>query len=78
MRKTIEASATHDEHDVLLTAIAVGALWGMSPNFVYARMDAGELPFYRIGKARRIRRSDADAYLAARRVGKPARHLKAL
>lgn len=44
---------------------------GLSKSKVYQMMDAGELPYIRFGRARRIRWSDLDALIESRLVGTP-------
>lgn len=48
----------------MLDAKAVATLLAMHTNWVYAEAKAGSLPSYKIGGARRFRRSEIDDYLA--------------
>jgi excisionase family DNA binding protein len=50
----------------LLTVAAACELLAVSRSFLYARMDAGEIPYCRLGRARRIPRRAAIAFAAAR------------
>ena len=43
---------------------------GVSATTLYRLMDAGQLPYYRFGTARRIAVRDLEQYLASARVGK--------
>jgi excisionase family DNA binding protein len=52
--------------DGLLTVGEACRLLAVSRSFLYARMDAGDIPFCRLGRARRIPRAAVIAYAAAR------------
>lgn len=55
--------------DGLLTVEQAGRLLSCSRSYLYARMDAGELPFVRLGRARRIPRRAVLEFAAARLTG---------
>lgn len=44
---------------------------GLSRSYLYQKMDAGELPYVKHGRARRIRWCDLDAFIEANLVGTP-------
>lgn len=50
----------------LLTVDEVADRWGMSRAWVYIQITAGRLPTVRLGRARRVRLADADAFVADR------------
>ncbi|MFE2129823.1 helix-turn-helix domain-containing protein [Streptomyces amritsarensis] len=49
---------------VLCTVAMAAELLSLGRSTVYELMAAGELPFVKVGRARRIRRSDVDAFAA--------------
>ncbi|AYV28461.1 helix-turn-helix domain-containing protein [Streptomyces goshikiensis] len=49
---------------VLCTVDVAAELLSLGRSTVYELMAAGELPFVKVGRARRIRRSDVDAFAA--------------
>lgn len=55
--------------DGLLTVEQAGRLLSCSRSFLYTRMNAGELPFARLGRARRIPRRAVLDFAAARLTG---------
>jgi putative molybdopterin biosynthesis protein len=46
-------------------------LWELKPVTIYRLVERGELPAYTIGKSKRYKKSDVDAYLASRRSVAP-------
>lgn len=50
----------------LLTVDEVADRWGMSRAWVYQQIGGGRLPTVRLGRARRVRLADADAFVADR------------
>lgn len=55
--------------DGLLTVEQAGRLLSCSRSYLYARMDSGELPFVRLGRARRIPRRAVLEFAASRLTG---------
>lgn len=55
--------------DGLLTVAAACRLLSVSRSFLYARMDAGELAYCRLGRSRRLPRRAVLQYAAARLNG---------
>jgi excisionase family DNA binding protein len=49
---------------LLLTVIEAGRLIGVGRTTVYELMRTGKLPSVRVGRLRKIRRRDVDAYVA--------------
>lgn len=49
---------------VLYTVKGAAELLSLGKSTVYELMAAGELPFVKVGRARRIRRTDVDAFAA--------------
>ena len=52
--------------DEVLTVTEVAQLVKQSRTVVYGLIMSGELPSYKVGKSRRIRLSDVQAWLASR------------
>jgi excisionase family DNA binding protein len=48
----------------------IAAFLSLSRSKVYQMMDAGELPYVKLGKSRRVRWSDVMALIAANTVGR--------
>lgn len=57
----------------LIDAKELAAVLGVRPQWVYARVDAGELPGYRLGHYLRFRLSEVEDWLARQRVGEGGR-----
>lgn len=54
---------THVDGDELLTVAELARRWKLRPQTIYSWLWEGRLPSYKLGRARRIRRRDADAFL---------------
>lgn len=52
--------------DEVLTVTEVAALLKVSRTVAYGLIMSGELPSYKVGKLRRVRMSDVQAWLASR------------
>lgn len=52
--------------DEVLTVTEVAALLKVSRTVAYQLIMSGELPSYKVGKLRRVRMSDVQAWLASR------------
>ncbi len=66
-----------DDAETLLPSIGktvsaqrIAREYGVSASTIYAQMDAGKLPYFRWGRARRVALTDLERFLAAARVGK--------
>lgn len=67
-----DALAGGIEADVALTTTKAAALLGMSRPFLIKMLERGEIPFHKVGTARRVQLSDIKAYLAERDQAKQA------
>ncbi|MGE0610344.1 MAG: helix-turn-helix domain-containing protein [Pirellulales bacterium] len=67
-RMVNDADDTH--HENLAVVAKVATYLSLSRSKVYALMDAGELPFIKFGKSRRIRWSDVEALVAKNTVAR--------
>ena len=55
--------------DPMLDADQAAELLGISREWIYKMARRGELPYYRLGRAMRFRRSELDAFLEEARRG---------
>ena len=68
MKKNVTKNATADEDDEVLTPKEVAARWKMSKRFVdHARENYG-LPFFRLGRTIRFRKSEVDSWFEQRKT----------
>jgi excisionase family DNA binding protein len=63
--------------DLLLTDDELAELLGMSTRWVGDRARAGEIPHIRLGRFRRYRRADIDAWIESLATGLPKRRSRA-
>lgn len=73
-RKVADAvdDADQSQPDVALTTTKAAALLGVSRPFLINMLERGEMPFHKVGTARRVQLSDIKAYLAERDRAKEA------
>ena len=64
-RKDIRARMTHD--DVWLTREAVAEYLGVTKKTIHQWMNRLEFPSYQLGRTRRFKKSEVDAWLAEHR-----------
>lgn len=66
------AEGPEPEADVALTTTKAAALLGVSRPFLVNMLERGEIPFHKVGTARRVQLSDVRVYLAERDRAKEA------
>ena len=58
---------TSEERDPLLSPRDLSRVLGLSLSTTYALLNDGQLPTYRIGRLRKVRQQDVDAFVQSRR-----------
>ncbi len=62
--------------DTMMTVRELADFLGVHENWVYIHAIAGDVPGYKIGKNRRFRRSEIEAWLEKQRAGSPPQPLE--